>query len=439
MTTIDKIKKHISSNHLLSDNSSVIVGVSGGADSVALLDILYRLGYECILAHCNFHLRGEESNRDELFVRELLKKYDNIDAEFINFDTLAYAKQNGVSIEMAARDLRYNWFETLRIQYKATHIAVAHHQDDSIETVLLNLIRGTGIRGLTGIPIKNGDIIRPMLCVNRGEIESYLKDNAIPYVVDSTNNEDIYTRNKIRLNLIPLLESINPSAKQAISRTGEYLKQVENIYLSYIHLAKEKLLKENKIHIDELLRLDEPKAVLFEIMCEYGFNSSSVNDIFDSLDGIAGKKFYSENYLVVKDRDYLIIDKIKPASENKVIINQYDTTIAHPVRMNIETLDNSKEFVIEKNRNIVYIDKAEIKYPLAIRRWHEGDWFVPFGMRGRKKLSDYFSDHKFSLIDKENTWLLCSGDDIIWIIGHRSDNRYKITAETQKIIKISLL
>lgn len=435
---LSQVQQFIDANKLFDKKSRIIVGLSGGADSVALFDILVSLEYECTSAHCNFHLRGEESNRDEAFVRNLCQNY-NLPLHTVDFDTEQYASDNSISIEMAARELRYKWFEELRIELKADYIAIAHHQDDSVETVLLNLIRGTGIKGLTGISPKNEHIVRPLLSITRNDIIKYLSDKKLDFVEDCTNQEDIYTRNKIRLNIIPLLESINPSVKESIRKTSENLQQVETIYNSYIADKQVLVVSDNKINIPKLLECIEPKAILFETLSKYGFNSASVNQIFNSLEGLSGKQFFSEEYQVIKDRDYLFISKKNDYRKEEFTINESDTLLSHPISLKIETLELNTNFKIERSPNIFYADYDKLSFPLKLRHWKQGDWFIPFGMRGRKKISDYFSDNKFHLIEKEHCWLLCSQDNIIWIVGHRSDDRYKITSNTQKLLKISII
>lgn len=303
----NKVEKFIKEEKLLKKNSKVILGVSGGADSIALLNILHNAGYEIFVAHCNFHLRHEESLRDEEFVKDFCTTR-NIEYRTKHFDTIKYAAQNSLSIEMAARELRYSWFEELRQEFNAEAIAVGHHKDDSIETVLMNMVRGTGIKGLTGIKPKAGYIIRPFLCVSRSEIEEYMKETGLKYVDDSTNSESIYTRNIIRLDVMPYLERINPSARQSIYKTILNLRQVEHIYAKYIEDAKKKVFKEHKIDITKLKMLTEPQAVLFEIISDYGFNSSDAEDIMNSLDSQSGKTFLSKSHRIIKDREFLIID-----------------------------------------------------------------------------------------------------------------------------------
>lgn len=435
---ISDVEQYILEHQLLAEGSKVIVGVSGGADSVALLDILYSLKYECIVAHCNFHLRGEESNRDAFFVEELCERY-KLKYERVDFDTEAYAAIHSISIEMAARDLRYNWFEQLRVIHLADRIAVAHHRDDSVETILLNLIRGTGIRGLTGIAPQNGYVVRPLLPVSREEILEYLKDRELSYVDDSTNSEDLYTRNKIRLNIIPLLETINPSAKESIIRTAENLSQVETVYKYYIEQVKADIFKDNAIDIRKLIQYIEPEAVLYEILTPYKFNPATIRQIFESLISQPGKIFYSETHKLVRDRESFILKKRNNISVESFTIREEDSSIAYPLKMNVEIIRKDVPFEIEKNNNILYVDKNKVQYPLTIRRWRQGDWFIPFGMKGKKKISDYFTDQKYSLFDKEEAWLLCSGDDIVWITGKRSDDRFKVDKSTTEVLKIQLV
>lgn len=432
-----RVKQYIADNKLLEEHSRIIVGVSGGADSVALLDILVSAGYECIVAHCNFHLRGKESDRDATFVKQICDNY-KLPYYCIDFNTESYAKHNSISIEMAARELRYAWFEDTRVKYNADCIAIAHHQDDSVETILLNLIRGTGIRGLTGIAPRNGYIIRPLLSITRNEILTYLNHKSLSFVDDQTNFEDIYTRNKIRLNIIPLMETINPSAKDSINRTAMHLGQVERIYNSYIRQAESIVLNESKIDIKKLLELTEPRAVLFEILTKYHFNSSTIAQIFDALHSQSGKIFLSDRYRLVKDRDYLILKEIEINEDSSFSIDIDDEKIIYPLDLSVEIIENASNLKISKDKNLLYADYNKLTFPLTLRRWQQGDWFIPFGMKGKRKISDFFSDQKFNIFEKNDTWLLCSGENIIWIVGHRSDDRYKIDNQTTKILRISL-
>lgn len=438
MELINQIRRYISNNNLLTPNAKVIVGVSGGSDSIVLLHMLHNLGYECIVAHCNFHLRGEESYRDEYFVEKFAKKL-NLKHLITHFDTKKYVEDAGMSVEMAARELRYAWFEKIRKENKAEAIAVAHHQDDSVETVLLNLIRGTGIRGLSGMLSKNGKVVRPLLAIYHADVLEYLKANDLECVEDSTNAEDIFIRNKIRLKILPLMETINPSVKQAISRSSNNLYKAEKIYLKYIDEATKRVFSNNKVSIKKLLKEDEAQTILYEILTPYGFTPSTIDDVFESLDGQSGKVFFSNFHRIVKDRDTLIIEETPLLPNNKLfLITETDTRIQDPIKLNISSFFKTSDFAIEKAKHVLCVDKDEIAFPLIIRRWAHGDWFKPLGMKGTKKLSDYFTDRKFSLIDKENVWLLCSGDNIIWVIGERVDERFKVTKHTTEILKIEI-
>lgn len=439
MSLLKKVQEYIENKQLLTNNEKVIVGLSGGADSMALLHILLQLGYNCIAAHCNFHLRGEESGRDEDFAKAFCHK-NNIEYQSVSFDTYAYMDEKSISLEMAARELRYNWFEEISNKYKGSKIAIAHHRDDSVETILINLIRGSGIRGLTGIPPENGKIIRPLLCLSRFEILNYLKENNIPFVEDSTNNEDIYTRNKIRLKILPLLEEINPSVKQTIQQTGEYLSEVEQIYSTQISSIINEVFDGKNINIEKLKQHQEGKTILFEILHPYGFNSDNISRIFEATDSTSGKIFYAKNYRLIKDREYFILEKQKSVKLSELYtIEEGIISIKEPVSIDIKTLSYDNNFSIAKDKNIIYVDKEKLTFPLVIRKWKHGDSFIPFGMNGRKKISDYFTDNKFSIPQKENTWLLCtSKDEIIWIVGERADNRFKITDRTVDILQIEL-
>ena len=440
---LEKVREFIHKENLIPNNTKVIVGLSGGMDSMVLLDILILLGYRCTAAHCNFHLRGEESDRDENFVKKWCKSID-IPFTSINFDTKQYAVDRKISIEMAARELRYNWFETLRRHHQADFIAVAHHKDDSVETVLLNLIRGTGIKGLTGISPKNGYIVRPLLGISRSEIEKYISERDIPYVTDSTNNEDLYLRNALRLNVLPILEKLNPSVKDTIYRTSKNVTEAEKVYSDSIQKAIKKAFNDNKIDINVLKHTASPRSVLFELLTPYNFTPSTIEDISESINSISGKIFFSEGgsysenkkYRLIKDRNFFLFEEVKEKCEEDETysIEEGIREINSPINLKIKELRAPVE--IKYNRHFLYVDAEKIKYPLKLRKWRTGDWFIPFGMRGRKKLSDYFTDRKFSLKDKDDAWILTSSEDIVWIVGERNDDRFRITEDTKKIIII---
>ena len=436
------VRSYIERNRLLSDDDRrpVLVGLSGGADSVALLSVLVRLGYACVALHCDFHLRGEESERDAAFARTFAESL-GVPFYQTDFDTVAYAREHHLSIEMAARALRYAWFEELRERLGAQAIAVAHHRDDSVETVVMNLIRGTGIRGLTGIRPRNGFVVRPLLCVSRADIVAWLENQGIRYVTDSTNLSDAYTRNFIRLNVLPLLERINPSVREAIARSADHLSAVASVYAYEIARArKEVIVSEGCLSIEALCRFPAPEAILYELLKEYGFSRWVSVEVFDALRKESGKVFYSKTHRLLKDRAYLsIVPLEREAEKTSFLLDPSREIYREPVGLAFRELLITPDFQIEKNRRFAYFDADKLRFPLTLRKWREGDWFVPFGMKGRQKLSDYFSDHKFSRIEKEKAWLLCSGDAIIWLIGERADNRFRIDSGTKRVLAVNFL
>lgn len=416
-----KVKEFIEKEDLFSKQDKILVALSGGADSVALTRILITLGYHCEAAHCNFELRGEESDRDEDFVRNFCRSL-NIKCHSIHFETRRYAAQQSISIEMAARELRYNWFSKICEESDCQVVAVAHHKDDSVETMLLNLIRGTGINGLLGIRPKNGNVVRPLLCASRQEVVAYLHRMNQTYVTDSTNLEDEYTRNKIRLNLLPLMEEINPSVKDGLVKTASYLNDISKVYQQAIKESIDRIFitPEKEISIEKLMNEPAPQALLFEVLSPLGFNSTQVEEVYGSLNGQPGKRFISSQWQVVKDRELLLIEKVKTANDKPQII--------------FEEVLLTKEFVIPKDKNTACFDANKFKGVISIRKWEKGDYFIPFGMKGKKLVSDFMTDSKFSLLKKEQQWVLSCNDQIAWLIGERTDNRFRIDDSTQKVI-----
>lgn len=418
---VKKVKEFIEKEDLFSKQDKILVALSGGADSVALTRILITLGYHCEAAHCNFELRGEESDRDEDFVRNFCRSL-NIKCHSIHFETRRYAAQQSISIEMAARELRYNWFSKICEESDCQVVAVAHHKDDSVETMLLNLIRGTGINGLLGIRPKNGNVVRPLLCASRQEVVAYLHRMNQTYVTDSTNLEDEYTRNKIRLNILPLLEEINPSVKDGLVKTSSYLNDVSKVYQQAIKESIDRIFitPEKEISIEKLMNEPAPQALLFEVLFPLGFNSTQVEEVYGSLNGQPGKRFISSQWQVVKDRELLLIERVKTTNDKPQII--------------FEEVLLTKEFVIPKDKNTACFDANKFKGVISIRKWEKGDYFIPFGMKGKKLVSDFMTDSKFSLLKKEQQWVLSCNDQIAWLIGERTDNRFRIDDSTQKVI-----
>lgn len=419
---MQKIKEYIRCNQLFSPEDKILVALSGGADSVALLRLLLSFGYTCEAAHCNFHLRGEESDRDEAFVRRLCTE-QQIPLHTVHFETKRVAEERHISIEMAARDLRYEWFEKIRIQCGANVIAVAHHQDDSVETLLLNLIRGTGINGLRGIHPKNGYIVRPLLCLGREEITGYLNSIGQDYVTDSTNLEDEYTRNKIRLNLIPMMQEINPSVKESILNTAEHLSDAAILYKKGIEEGKVRVQTEKGICIDALMHEPAPETLLFEILHPLGFNATQVTDLYHALNGQPGKVFMTDGWRVLKDREYLLVEPLQEAIPPVLEMKEYIYT---------------PDFIIPRDKETACLDADKLLHPLSLRLWQQGDSFVPFGMKGRKKVSDYLTNRKLPLSQKAQQWVLCCGNDIVWLVEERTDNRFRVDENTKRVLIIKV-
>ena len=436
---LSTVQAYIAQHQLLRPGAPVIVGLSGGADSVALLHILTRLGYPCVAAHCNFHLRNDESDADADFAQQTTEAL-GLPFRRIDFDTADYARQNGVSTEMAARTLRYEWFDTLRRELGAEAIAVAHHRDDNVETVLLNLIRGTGLSGLCGMRPRNGHIVRPLLSVDRHQIVRWLADRHLPFCTDSSNASDVYRRNFVRLRLLPLMEQLNPSVRDAILRMAGHLTDVEAIYRNAIDSHRAHLIDaDGRISIDALLRTPAPQAVLFELLTPYGFTSSQCADIARALSGESGRSFVAPGgrWHLLKDRLHLILYPAYEVSADAFTLT-LGSELTAPIRLSLEERIVDEAFTISRSPHVATFDADRIALPLTLRRWRAGDSFVPFGMTGRKKLSDYFSDHKFSLLRKAAAWILCDASGrILWIVGHRTDNRFRITSKTRRALIVT--
>lgn len=452
-----KVKNYIEENHLCRKSDRLVIGVSGGADSVALLRLLLEMGYRLEAAHCNFQLRGVESERDEQFVRELCKKLA-IRLHVRRFETMAYATERKISVEMAARDLRYDWFLKLLQERQAGAIAVAHHQEDNAETVLLNLIRGTGITGLCGMRPKNGAVIRPLLEVSRAEIEDYLQHLHQDFVTDSTNLEDHCTRNKIRLNLLPEMRTINPSVVSSIVETAARLSDAKRLLDVQLEEAEQRCKLQTeasegcKINILQLQFEVAPRLLLHHILSPYGFNATQIEEINASLTGESGKLFESsEGWTLLKDRNFLFVRKktessLSPANAvRSLLVDLADCSLPVDVdwqqlSFHIEQKTIGDGFVIPHKKTCACLDAARLPSRLYIRRWRQGDRFTPFGMKGSKLLSDYMTDCKFSLFQKEQQAVVVDENDrILWVAGERIDDGCKITGSTEDIIQISLL
>jgi len=439
----DKYKNYIRKTLELQEANKILLTISGGADSVVMLDLFSKTDYECGIAHCNFHLRGDESNKDEQLVKKLAKKYKYKFFQ-IDFFTKNYARNRGISIEMAARELRYNWFEEIRRDNGYDYIATAHHNDDVVETFFINLARGTGIRGLSGIKPVSGKTIRPILFADRNSILNYIKENKLEYREDASNNDVKIKRNKLRHDIIPQLAEINTAYKQNTLKTIERLNITGQILEEKLIEIKADVVKEKDnqlfFNISKLRQLNPLNFYLFELLYPYGFNSNQVDSIVHSIDGISGKCFFSGTHQLIKDREYLIlienieIDEFSIKISNK---NQQVKLLGN-ASLKIKSVNRTKSFKIPAQANIAALDKDKLNFPLEIKNWQKGDYFYPIGMNQKRKLSDFFIDNKFTKFEKEKTLLLLSNEEIVWVIGYRLDNRYKITDYTKNILLLTL-
>jgi len=426
----NKVQYFITEKSLFKREDKLILGISGGADSVCLMHVLLALGCSFELAHCNFNLRGEESDADENFVKELAKEHQ-LKIHVKQFDTLAYAAKNKISTQMAARDLRYAWFGKLLIKSSAKYLAIAHHANDDVETFFINLVRGSGLKGFLGIKEKNNGIVRPLLSVSRLEIEQYLKERNLVFREDSSNTSVKYLRNKIRHELMPLLAEMNPSIQQTVKDEMKILEGVSKIYASKVEEVRKDLTQEKngivQFEISALLALNPLHNYLYELLAPYGFYT--VEAISKALQGQSGKQFFSATHQLVVDRENIFISLLN--IENEVFeITKKTTSLVHPLEIKFKV--TSDKTIIYDN-DIAQLDVEKLKFPLTLRKWKEGDKFMPLGMKKFKKLSDFFIDNKFSIIDKQEQWLLCSDVDIVWLVGCRIDERYKLETNTKKV------
>jgi tRNA(Ile)-lysidine synthase len=434
-------QNHINKNLPFLTENKLLITISGGVDSVVLTQLCHKLELDFALAHCNFNLRGEASDADEDFVLQFSEGL-NIEIFIENFDTEAYTRQHKLSTQMAARELRYNWFKDLAEQLGFDYILTAHHADDNLETFLINLSRGTGLEGLSGIPEINENIVRPLLPFLREDIEEYAKSENLKWREDSSNVSNKYLRNKLRMEVIPKLKEINPQLLQNFNKTIEHLKDSKDIIDDRIENISDTVItevnaKEIRFDISQIKALNNPKAYLYELLKAYGF--TEWNDVNNLLKAQSGKQVLSATHRLIKDRDCLLLSEINSVilneSEESLIINESDKQFQTPI--GIIYLETTKQ-LNELNVSTIYVDKDKLNFPLTIRKYQEGDYFHPFGMQRKKKLSKFFKDEKLSLIDKENVWLLCSGKDIVWIINRRLDDRFKVTDKTKSILKIEL-
>ena len=434
---LSNFKNHISARFPFMENKKLFLAVSGGLDSMVLLHLFQQLEYEIAVLHCNFQLRGLESFGDQDFIRNYCEE-NNISIFTTQFDTEAFAKDYKLSTQIAARELRYNWFYELLEIHNFDYILTAHHADDNLETFIINLSRGTGLDGLVGIPEQNDKIIRPLLPFSREEILNYAKENTIKWREDSSNASNKYLRNKIRHDLVPVLKEINPNFLKAFQKTQSYLQESNEMAEDASIMIYQQVAKEagEEIHFDlkKLKKLPNYKSYLYQWLNEFGF--LAWNDIYDLLDGQSGKQVFSTEFRLLKNRDALILSPIAEIPEKEEFeINESDQEVNFPLKL---SLCNVSHITIDSNK-VIFVDAEKLRFPLILRKWEEGDSFQPFGMNGKtKKISKLFKDEKLSLIEKENSWLLCSDDQIVWVVGIRQDERFKIENTTNNILKIEL-
>ena len=440
---IDRFQAYINRCNLIAEGEKIVLALSGGIDSMVLADLLLKAKVDFVAAHCNFHLRGEESDGDEKFVREYAEKHD-IQCFVKHFDTEKYASENGISIEMAARDLRYAWFEQLRQQLGYNKIAVAHHADDQAETFFINLLRGAGLRGLKGMQPQNGLIIRPLLWASREQIRKYTVENHIVWREDHTNAESVYLRNKIRNQLLPVFDELQPDARHGLYKSLEHLASENELYRALLKEKLSQIVKQNgKVQSFPTLNSQLSTLnfqLLFEWLRQYNFNTDQCRFIFDAIETGIGNKYFSSTHQLVIGRNDLQLSEIEDIEDFEIQIGVGEEEIVSPIHLRFSKWEKNADFVIDKSAEVAQLDFDKLKFPLTLRHWRHGDRFHPLGMKGSKLLSDFFVDQKFTDEQKKNVFLLVSAEnEILWVVGHRIDDRFKVTLETMKIFVCQLI
>jgi tRNA(Ile)-lysidine synthase len=432
-----KFLNHINQNFPILKGKKLLLAVSGGLDSMVMANLFHKNNFTIAIAHCNFQLRGAESFEDQNFVRNYAD-VNTIKSFITQFDTEAFAKDFKLSIQVAARELRYHWFYELLETENYDFILTAHQADDNLETFLINLVRGTGLDGLTGIPAQNDKIIRPLLIFSRQEIEYYAKENNIEWREDSSNASDKYLRNKIRHNLVPVLRELNTDFFSSFQKTQNHLQEAQTMVEDASIMVYQQVANENgeEVHFDlnQLKKIPNYTSYLYQWLNEFGFSAWS--DIYDLVESQSGKQVFSNEFRLLKNRDYLILSPINlDDKKEEYFINKNQKEVKIPINLSFCKIDDTSMML----NTTIFVDEDKLKFPLVLRRWKEGDIFQPFGMKGKsKKVSKFFKDEKLSLIEKENSWILCSDNQIVWIIGIRQDERFKIENTTKNRLKIQL-
>ena len=444
MNILERFKDYIKRNNLFSAKDKLLLAVSGGVDSVVLCELCKQAGYDFVIAHCNFRLRDKESERDEEFVKELAERY-KVEIKVKNFETEKYAAENKISIQEAARELRYQWFnELLTTDSRLKTILTAHHADDNAETVLMNFCRGTGLHGLTGIPVSQGKIRRPLLSFTKEELIAIAKENDLGYVEDSSNLSSKYTRNFFRNELIPAISKIYPAISENLNDNINRFKEIEKLYKLAVADLKKKLVKQKgsewHIPVKQLMGINN-RALVFEIISEFGFTEKQVDEVIKLTESGSGKYIDSPNlqYRIIRHRHWLIINQVNSVESDIYIIESGIRDLEFGiVHLKIEVIPNSKS-PIPNSPGIAYLDEKEIKFPLILRKWKQGDYFYPLGMKKKKKLSRFFIDEKLSKSQKEKIWVLEMDKKIIWVVGMRIDERFKVTEKTKQVLQIKYI
>jgi tRNA(Ile)-lysidine synthase len=437
----DEFLNYIKKNGLFTKENKILLAVSGGIDSMVMAHLFLKLGINSGIAHCNFCLRNIESDLDEELVKNFAGEH-NIPFYSTRFNTKEYAVSKGISIQMAARELRYNWFGKIRQENNYDFVAVAHNLNDNIETLLINLTRGTGLTGLTGMKPASDKIIRPLLFASRKKIEEYGNLYQIRFREDGSNAETRYTRNKIRHNVIPVLKEINPSVEETLNETIERLAGIDEFVSDYIDGIRTQLsvIKDDTIvfNVDMLMNLRNGKAIIFELFAPYGVTGTKSAGLYSLLTGQTGKQIFTRTHRIIRDRNELIVSLLRNEQQDYYEINTIEDLIRVPGILSAEIIDKKTINEIPDNQNIVCLDVGNINFPLLIRHWKKGDNFFPLGMSHKKKLSDYFVDNKLSRIEKEKILILETNGKIAWLIGERIDERFKVTESTSKILLIHI-
>ena len=443
MNLLEGFRRYMTGHELATPDDRILLTVSGGVDSMVMLSLFVHSGYRVGVAHCNFQLRGSESEEDEALVQREAERWG---VPFYNrrFDTMAEVERTGESVEMAARRLRYSWFDTLSREHGYTLVAVAHHADDSIETFFINLLRGTGLRGLTGIGTQVGRIIRPLMFASRRDILEYAVANRIPFREDSSNRSTKYLRNKIRLGLVPRIREINPKFTDLMRRNIDRLSDAQRFIDHGIERIRKQVVTERDgiqtIHVDRIDREFPLGFVIYELLgSAYGFKGDAIDGLCHAIEqGNTGRRFYSRDWVAYVDRGEIQVMPIPPDDPCLTLVPEgalrcyCGNSVLFFEQRDIDTIEN---FGVPEH--IAQVDAARLRYPLTVRRWQEGDFFIPYGMTGRKKVSDYLTDHKVSAAEKQRQFVLLSGDEIVWLVGRRIDDRYRLTAATEEVLRIT--